>query len=105
MILAQTVLKEIVLNYQHKYKDRKINYFKHSKNKGKGAALHTGIKHANGDYIIVQDADLEFDPEEYNVLLRPIVNGFCRCCLWQSICGWRGHIESYSSGIRWATNS
>lgn len=68
--------EEAILNYKSENQNLDIHYFKHEVNKGKGAALHTGIEKSTGDYIIIQDADLEYDPQEYNDLLKPIVNGF-----------------------------
>ncbi|MDJ1502577.1 glycosyltransferase family 2 protein [Xanthocytophaga agilis] len=68
--------EESILNYQRENPDLPITYFKHEVNKGKGAALHTGISKATGEYVIIQDADLEYDPREYNILLQPVLEGF-----------------------------
>jgi len=64
-----------IANYRSANLDLDIRYIKHTQNKGKGAALHTGIAKATGEYLIIQDADLEYDPAEYNDLLKPICNG------------------------------
>jgi len=52
-----------------------LKVFFHEKNKGKGAAIRTALKHATGDIMLIQDADLEYDPKEYRKLLKPIVKG------------------------------
>lgn len=67
--------EETIKNYIQQHPDLNISYYKHEINKGKGAALHTGIGKATGDYVIIQDADLEYDPDEYNLLIVPVLKG------------------------------
>ena len=68
--------EEAIQAYMGNNPDLNIQYFKHEVNQGKGAALHTGKQKATGDFVIIQDADLEYDPNEYNILLQPILDGF-----------------------------
>jgi len=65
--------EEVMLNYRSTHPGMNLRYYKHEANQGKGAAIHTGIKKATGEYLIIQDADLEYDPEEFNELLKPVL--------------------------------
>ena len=88
--LVQEIEKEIIIvndcssdtseilirNYLQENKHLNIKYFSNLINMGKGASIHKGISEATGNYIIIQDADLEYDPREYNILLQPLLEGF-----------------------------
>jgi glycosyltransferase involved in cell wall biosynthesis len=68
--------RQIIQEYSKRRPELDIKYFEHQLNQGKGAAIHSGIQKATGEFLIIQDADLEYDPEEYNDLLLPMLNGF-----------------------------
>jgi glycosyltransferase involved in cell wall biosynthesis len=84
-ILAVPLEKEIIIvddgssdrtkEFLSKINDNDIQVIFHEKNLGKGAALNTGLQYAKGDIIITQDADLEYDPNEYSELIKPILIG------------------------------
>jgi len=100
--------EEAIIAYKNANPELPINYHKHEVNQGKGAALHTGIKHATGDYVVIQDADLEYDPEEYNILLKPMLSGSADVVYGSRFMGGEPHrilFFWHSIGNRWLTTA
>lgn len=81
----------VLLQFKEQHSELDIRYVRHEYNQGKGAALHSGIQHATGDYLIVQDADLEYDPQEFNILLKPVIDGYADVVYGSRFIGGRPH--------------
>jgi glycosyltransferase involved in cell wall biosynthesis len=96
-----------IVNYLAANPSQNIRYFKHDVNMGKGTALKTGIGKATGEYLVIQDADLEYDPQEYNDLLKPVVNGFADVVYGSRFMGGNPHrilFYSHSIGNKFLTS-
>ncbi len=103
---SKDTTEEAILNYKAQNPDLPISYYKHEYNQGKGAAIHTGIQKAKGEYLIIQDADLEYDPREYNLLLQPVLEGFADVVYGSRFAGGNPHrilFFWHSIGNKWLT--
>ncbi len=97
---------DAIKRYMAQYPEMSLRYFNQPQNMGKGAALHRAIAEASGEYIIVQDADLEYDPQEYNLLLQPVLRGVADVVYGSRFIGGKPHrilFFWHSRGNKWLT--
>jgi glycosyltransferase involved in cell wall biosynthesis len=88
---SQDDTEQAIKAYQEQNPLLSIRYFKNEHNSGKGFSLRKGIAEATGSYVIIQDADLEYDPAEYNILLKPMLDGFADVVYGSRFMGGRPH--------------
>ncbi len=99
--------KDAIESYIAANSDMNIQLFNQEVNMGKGAALHKGIELATGEFLVIQDADLEYDPEEYNKLLKPVISGFADVVYGSRFLGGNPHrilFYWHSRGNKFLTN-
>jgi glycosyltransferase involved in cell wall biosynthesis len=97
---------QIIRSYIAGNPELPVIYIHQPCNQGKGAAIHAAISKATGDYVIIQDADLEYDPEEYNLLLRPILRGVADIVYGSRFMGHHAHrilFFWHTIGNKWLT--
>lgn len=83
--------QQVIEEYIQSHTNMDIRLYNQDYNQGKGAALHKGISLATGEYLVIQDADLEYDPNEYNILLKPVLDGFADVVFGSRFMGGRPH--------------
>jgi glycosyltransferase involved in cell wall biosynthesis len=82
--------EEIIKNYIAGSKES-IKLISSARNKGKGASVAAGIREATGDFVVIQDADLEYDPREFNILLEPVIQGYADVVYGSRFLGGKAH--------------
>jgi glycosyltransferase involved in cell wall biosynthesis len=106
LVLAQRPVQEVIVvddaSRDNTWKllqqftaDSRVKLLRHEENQGKGAALRTGFAHATAAYVLVQDADLEYDPAEYSILLGPVLEGKADVVFGSRFCGAGAHRVLY----------